>query len=196
MNMVIEMFWVPACVALSAALLVIFAKNPIRAVLSLIVTFCATAVTWLTLDAEFLGLSLVLVYVGAVMVLFLFVVMMLDIKSTTVNTRFTRWLPLGIGLAISLSLCILGVSYTAFKVAAPITKGLAYAGGIGNTALLGELVFTQYLLQFEIAGVILLVAIIAAIALIHRGPRTRKIQDITEQVNTLAANRIRLVDGV
>jgi len=194
--MVIEMFWVPACVALSAALLVIFAKNPIRAVLSLIVTFCATAVTWLTLDAEFLGLSLVLVYVGAVMVLFLFVVMMLDIKSTTVNTRFTRWLPLGIGLAISLSLCILGVSYTAFKVAAPITKGLAYAGGIGNTALLGELVFTQYLLQFEIAGVILLVAIIAAIALIHRGPRTRKIQDITEQVNTLAANRIRLVDGV
>lgn len=194
--MVIEMFWVPASVALFAALLVIFAKNPIRAVLSLIVTFCATAVTWLALDAEFLGLSLVLVYVGAVMVLFLFVVMMLDIKSTTINARFTRWLPLGIGLAIALSLCVLGVSHTAFKITEPITKGLAYNNGVSNTSLLGELVFTQYLLQFEVAGVLLLVAIIAAIALIHRGPRSRKVQNISEQINTSPADRMRLVDGV
>lgn len=194
--MVTEMFWVPAGLALSAALSVIFSKNPIRAVLSLIVTFCATAVTWLTLDAEFLGLSLILVYVGAVMVLFLFVVMMLDIKTTIMNARFTSWLPVGIGLAISLSLCILGVFYTTFKMAAPITSSLAYDGGVSNAALLGELVFTQYLLQFEIAGVLLLVAMIAAIALIHRGPRDRKVQNISEQVNTSAADRIRLVDGI
>lgn len=194
--MVIEMFWIPACVALIAALFVIFAKNPIRAVLSLIVTFCATAVTWLTLNAEFLGLSLILVYVGAVMVLFLFVVMMLDIKSTTINARFTRWLPLGIGLAVALSLCVLWGSYSAFNVAWPITKGLAYDNGVSNTSLLGELVFTQYLLQFEIAGILLLVAIIAAIALIHRGPRARKVQNISEQIKTTAADRIRLVDGI
>jgi NADH-quinone oxidoreductase subunit J len=194
--MIIEMFWVPACVALCAALFVIFAKNPIRAVLSLIVTFCSTAVTWLTLDAEFLGLSLILVYVGAVMVLFLFVVMMLDIKSTTINARFTRWLPLGLGVAVALCLCILGVSSAAFKIAPPISAGLAYDAGVNNTAILGELVFTHYLLQFEIAGVLLLVAIIAAIALIHRGPRARKVQNIADQVSTVAADRIRLVDGV
>ncbi len=194
--MVIEMFWLPASVALIAALSVILAKNPVRAVLSLIITFCATAVTWLTLEAEFLGLSLILVYVGAVMVLFLFVVMMLDIKTTTMNARFTRWLPMGIVLAITLSLSILGVFYATFKIAAPITKSFAYVDNISNTSLLGELVFTQYLLQFEFAGVLLLVAIISAIALIYRGPRARKVQIISQQIKATAAKCIHLVDGV
>jgi len=194
--MVIEMFWLPASVALIAALQVIIAKNPISAVLSLIVTFCATAVTWLTLDAEFLGVSLILVYVGAVMVLFLFVVMMLDIKATTIKARFTRWLPLGVALAITLCLSVLGVCYAALTMAVPMNKGLAYAEGVSNTSLLGELVFTEYLFQFEIAGVILLVAIISAIALIYRGPRGRKVQKIADQIKASAADRIRLVDGV
>lgn len=192
-----EMFWLPASIALMAALAVILAKNPVRAVLSLIVTFCATAVTWLTLEAEFLGLSLILVYVGAVMVLFLFVVMMLDIKTTTVKARFTRWLPMGVILAIALSLSILGILFTAFKIVMPanIVNNLAYGDGISNTSLLGETVFTKYLLQFEVAGVLLLVAIIAAIALIHRGPRSRKVQIISQQLQANAASRIRLVDG-
>lgn len=194
--MVIEMFWLPASVALIAALFVILAKNPVRAVLSLIITFCATAATWLTLDAEFLGISLILVYVGAVMVLFLFVVMMLDIKATTLMARFTRWLPMGLALAVTLSLSILGVFFATFKMTAPVTKELAYVDGISNTSLLGELVFTEYLLQFEIAGVLLLVAIIAAISLIYRGPRARKVQIIAEQIKATAANRLRLVDGV
>lgn len=188
-------FWFFAAIALLAALLVIVAKNPIFAVLSLIVTFCATAATWLCLDAEFLGITLVLVYVGAVMVLFLFVVMMLDINFATLNAKFTRWLPVGIMLAITLFLSLAGILYKV-QIASPKTSdALAYGSEIGNAALLGNLVFTQYLLQFEIAGILLLVAIIAAIGLIYRGPRNRRVQNIAAQVKVKASDRVRLVDG-
>lgn len=188
-------FWFFASIALLAALLVITAKNPVFAVLSLIITFCATAATWLCLDAEFLGITLVLVYVGAVMVLFLFVVMMLDIKFAAANAKFTRWLPIGIILAITLFFSLAGILYKVQIAPLQPMVQLAYGSGLSNAALLGNLVFTQYLLQFEIAGILLLVAIIAAIGLIYRGPRDRKVQNIAAQVKVKASDRVHLVDG-
>jgi NADH-quinone oxidoreductase subunit J len=189
------LFWSFASIALIAALLVIVAKNPVRAVLSLIITFCATAATWLTMDAEFLGITLILVYVGAVMVLFLFVIMMLDIKVASLTAKFSNWLPVGVLLAITLFMSIIGIIYKVHIAPTQNTLELAYGSGVSNTALLGNLVFTQYLLQFEIAGVLLLVAIIAAISLIYRGPRARKVQNIADQIKVKAKDRLRLVDG-
>lgn len=189
------LLWGFASIALLAACSVIIAKNPVRAVLSLIVTFLATAVTWLTLDAEFLALTLVLVYVGAVLVLFLFVVMMLDINFATTSARFTRWLPIGLLLALGLFFALASVLYTIpgqIPANAPL---LAYGQESSNTQALGNLVFTQYLLQFELAGIILLIAIIAAISLIYRGPQRRKVQNIAAQVQVIGSQRVHLVDG-
>lgn len=189
-------FWFFASVATIAALLVCMLKNPVRAILALIVTFVATAATWLMLEAEFLAVTLVLVYVGAVMVLMLFVIMMLDIKVTILQNRFNRWLPIGLSLAIALLITVYQVvikSKLSFVQPAGV---LSYAPTGSNTELLGMLVFTDYLLQFVLAGVLLLVAIIAAIVLIYRGPHGRKIQRPELQVLVQAKNRVRLVDGV
>lgn len=183
-------FYVFASLALLSACMVIFANNPVRAVLSLILTFISTAVTWLVMGAEFLALTLVLVYVGAVMVLFLFVVMMLDIDFAMVRSRFTAWLPLGICLVLAtVYLFISVISRDAFEprmYAAVVTN---------NVVALGNLIFTQYLFQFEVAGVLLLVAVIAAIGLIYRGPRERKLQNIAAQIQTQPQDRVRLVNG-
>ena len=189
------LFFIFAIVALGSALMVITAKNPVRAVLSLILTFCSTAAIWLMLDAEFLAITLILVYVGAVMVLFLFVVMMLDIDFTMLKARFTKWLPIGLGLAITLLILLLNIidrDQFAFRTD---TISLAYSDGPSNVTQLGQLIFTRYLLQFEIAGVLLLVAVIAAIGLIYKGPRNRKIQNVSQQISTKRSDRIRLVEG-
>lgn len=188
-------FYIFASIALVSACMVIVAKNPVRAVLSLIVTFIATAGTWLILDAEFLAITLVLVYVGAVMVLFLFVVMMLDIEFATLKARFTKLLPLGVTLAVVMLMLLSNVEDRDHFSAQHQSAPLAYVDGVSNVTLLGELVFTKYLLQFELAGVLLLVAIIAAIGLIYRGPRDRKQQVIADQVRVKASDRVRLVDG-
>ena len=187
-------FWSFASIAIAAGLLVIVAKNPVRAVLALIVAFLATAVTWLVLDAEFLAITLILVYVGAVMVLFLFVVMMLDIGMATFEAKFTRWLPIGILLATAL---FFAITVTLHKTSFMFehVNNLAYASGPSNTEQIGILIFKDYLLQFEIAGVLLLVAIIAAIGLIYRGPQNRKVQRIADQISVRPAERVRLVDG-
>lgn len=185
-------FWINAIVALIGATFVITAKNPVRAVLSLIVTFLATAVTWLTLDAEFLAMTLILVYVGAVMVLFLFVVMMLDINFTTQQAKFTKWLPIGILLAIGLFMSI----YTIIKVPSIMSGHSNEVTTVNNTQMLGSLLFKKYLLQFEMAGMILLTAIIAAIALVFRGPQKRKTQKISDQVKVDPKNRITLMDEI
>jgi NADH-quinone oxidoreductase subunit J len=189
------LFYFFASVALIAACMVIVAKNPVRAVLSLILTFIASSAVWLSLDAEFLAITLVLVYVGAVMVLFLFVVMMLDIDFATLKAKFTRWLPLGITLAFAVLWSLIEILERDKYVNVEQGITLAYGAGASNVALLGELVFTKYLLQFEIAGVLLLVAIIAAIGLIYRGPHERKLQNIAAQIKVQAKDRIRLVDG-
>ncbi len=181
------LFDVFAGLALLAASTAIFAKNPVRAVLSLILTFFATAVTWLLLGAEFLAIALVLVYVGAVMVLFLFVVMMLDINFAALRARFTKWLSVG--------LLLTAITVTMMLHLMQISSFMHPQDKISTVAELGELIFTKYLLQFEIAGVVLLVAIIAAIGLIYRGPRNRKQQIIAQQIQVTPAQRLRLVDG-
>ncbi len=187
-------FWVFASLSILSALLVIVAKNPVRAVLSLIVTFLATAVTWLILEAEFLAITLILVYVGAVMVLFLFVVMMLDINFATIQARFTRWLPIGLFLAVGLFGAITVVLHKSDFLPKDGVR-LAYMEQGSNTQLLGLLIFKDYLMQFELAGAILLVAIIAAIALIFRGPQMRKVQRIASQIAADPKRRVRLEDG-
>lgn len=187
-------FWMFASLSILSALLVIVAKNPVRAVFSLIVTFLATAVTWLILEAEFLAITLILVYVGAVMVLFLFVVMMLDINFATIQARFTRWLPIGLLLAVGLFGAITVVLHKSDFLPTDGVR-LAYMEQGSNTQMLGLSIFKNYLLQFELAGAILLVAIIAAIALIFRGPQMRKIQRIASQVSVNPRDRVRLEDG-
>lgn len=191
--MILEiLFWIFAVIALSAAGVVVTVKNSVYAVLGLIVTFLATAVTWLLLQAEFLAITLVLVYVGAVMVLFLFVVMMLDVDYQALAKRYSRWL----AVAIVSSGIFVAVMYSLVR-AVQTLRGVELAANTGeNVQRLGVLVFSNYLFEFEIAGVILLAAIIAAIGLIYRGPRARKTQNIAEQVKVDPAQRVRLVDGI
>jgi NADH-quinone oxidoreductase subunit J len=189
-------FLVFSGIALISASMVIMARNPVRAVLCLILTFISTAGTWLMLDAEFLAITLVLVYVGAVMVLFLFVVMMLDIDFATVKAQFTKWLVLGIALTVSLFLLLMHIIDKDHFELGQRGVSLAYGTGASNVAMLGNLIFNKYLLQFEIAGVLLLVAIIAAIGLIYRGPRDRKTQNVAVQIQAKASKRVRLVEGI
>jgi NADH-quinone oxidoreductase subunit J len=189
-------FYLFAAIALISAVMVILARNPVRSVLSLIVTFLSTAVIWLLLGAEFLAVTLVLVYVGAVMVLFLFVVMILDIDFATLRAQLTKWVPLGIGLSLTLFVMLLTIIDRDAHLQMPIAVTQQLSVAVSNVAMLGELIFTHYLLQFEIAGIILLVAIVAAIGLIYRGPRDRKVQNIAQQIAVKATDRVRLVDGV
>ncbi len=189
--MVDILFYIFSLVALAAAIGVITFKNSVYAVFSLIVVFFATAVTWLLLQAEFLAISLILVYVGAVMVLFLFVVMMLDVDFSALMTRFSRWVPIAVLTACLLAFAMFQIIRSLHLVIPGATNAQA-----NNVALLGEVVFTQYLLPFEIAGVILFTAIIAAISLVYRGPRMRKVQNVSQQVATQAKDRLRLVDGI
>jgi len=176
-----------------SALMVITVRNPVFAVLFLVLSFFSSAAIWLLLGAEFLAIALVLVYVGAVMVLFLFVVMMLDINLARIREGFARYLPVGVLVAVSMMLAMgLAVSSGFFSnqgagaipAAAPVTS---------NTALLGETLYTQYLYPFEIAGAILLVAIIAAIALTMRKPRGTKPQQPGLQVQVRKEDRVKLI---
>lgn len=189
------LFSVFAGIALCSAIMVIIARNPVRAVLFLILCFCTTAVTWLLLDAEFLAITLVLVYVGAVMVLFLFVVMMLDIDFAILRAKFSKWSPMGVLLALAVFALM-----SSIMERDPISFGqhgneIEQVAAVSNVSKLGEIVFTNYLLQFELAGILLLVAIIAAIVLIYRGPRARKTQVIAQQIAADPKLRVRLVDG-
>jgi len=121
--------------------------------------------------------------------------MMLDIDFAILKARFSRWLPIGLGLALAFLVVLFDIMDKDQFAFSHDTVRLAYGDGPSNVNMLGNIIFTKYLLQFEIAGVLLLVAIIAAIGLIYKGPRNRKIQNISEQINTKAKDRIRLVDG-
>lgn len=189
------LFFVFMSVALLAACNVILIKNPVQAVLSLIVCFISTAGTWLLLDAEFLAWALILVYVGAVMVLFLFVVMMLDIRALTSNLG--TWLPIGLIFTTALILFLFMLIQDDDFVLNKHGTALAYgANDISNSKILGEYIFTKYLMQFEVAGIILLVAIIAAIGLIYRGPQDRKAQNIDKQINVNPKDRLELKENI
>jgi NADH-quinone oxidoreductase subunit J len=174
-----------------SALGMITARNPVHAVLFLVFAFFNSAALWITLRAEFLGIVLVLVYVGAVMVLFLFVVMMLDINVARMREGFIRFLPLGIVVALVMVVelgLIVGARY--FQVDALPGAG---DGGVPNTTALGQVLYTQYVYPFEIAAVVLLVAIVAAIALtLRRRPET-KYQKPEQQMAARRDQRVRLV---
>jgi len=185
-------FYVFAAILLFAATMVITVRNPVRAALFLILSFFTSAGLWLLLDAEFLAMTLVLVYVGAVMVLFLFVVMMLDIDLAPLQEGFANYLPLGILVAALITIemiAVLGASHFGLDIiAAPIAHGADYS----NTKEIGLLLYTVYVYPFEIASVILTVAIVAAITLTLREKKSKS-QNISEQVKVKKSDRLRIV---
>ncbi|HEX4045289.1 MAG TPA: NADH-quinone oxidoreductase subunit J [Gammaproteobacteria bacterium] len=186
-------FYLFATVAVCSAVIVITVRNPVRSVLALVVTFFAMAGVWMLLRAEFLSLILVLVYVGAVMTLFLFVVMMLSINKEAKRSGFVRYLPLGavlVLLLIGLMVAAVGPNYFGIQqMPAPATEAADYS----NIRHLGMLLYTQYAYAFEIAGVLLLAAMIAAITLAHRPPQRRKVQRSSAQIAVQPEDRVRLL---
>ena len=183
-------FYIFSGIALISAVMVIMQNNPVRCVLWLVLTFFASSVLWILMQSEFLALILVLVYVGAVMTLFLFVVMMLNIDVEVQQTRSWRYLPFGLMIVASLvGLLFIALSNGKFLLPADIVKG---ATVLSNTQALGMVLYTDYVWAFELAAVILLVAIISAIALAHRAPRFSKRQSIVKQIMTNKEERITL----
>jgi NADH-quinone oxidoreductase subunit J len=176
-------------VLLLSGLLVITARNPVHGVLFLVLAFFTAAALWLLLQAEFLAIVLVVVYVGAVMVLFLFVVMMLDINLERVRQGFWRHLP--IALVVGGVMVWEMITVLAFRIWGAEPKPLP--AGYSNTRELGRILYTQYAYAFEIAAVVLLVAIVSAIALTLRRRKDSRAQDPSEQVRARPAERVRLV---
>ncbi len=192
-------FYVFAAILLLAALLVITARNPVHSALSLVLAFFTSAALWLLVEAEFLGIALVLVYVGAVMVLFLFVVMMLDINVAVLREGFARYLPLGalVGVVMVLEmLLVIGASQVdlpGFAGDAAGASGTLSDVGGNNVRMLGSVLYTVYVYPFELAAIVLLLAIIAAIMLTHRRRGGTRHQNISAQVRTRKADRLRMV---
>ena len=187
------LFYFFSAILLFAALRVITARNPVHSALFLVLAFFTSAGIWLLLEAEFLAITLVLVYVGAVMVLFLFVVMMLDINLDRLREGFWNWFPLGgaiaIVMVIEMALVLGGKYFGPVDMPAPAPR----AAGYSNTKELGRLIYTEYVYPFEIAAVILLVAMVAAIALTLRRRKDSRHQDPAKQVMVQARDRVRLV---
>jgi NADH-quinone oxidoreductase subunit J len=186
-------FYSFSAILIFASLRVITSRNPVHAALWLVLAFCTSAALWVQLEAEFLAITLVLVYVGAVMVLFLFVVMMLDINLARLREGFWSYLPLGalVGLLLVAEMVlVLGGRYAGFyDMPAPPPL----APGYSNTKELGRLIYTEYVYAFEIAAVILLVAIVAAIALTLRGRKQSKYIDPAQQIKARREGRVRIV---
>jgi len=192
MSIVQILFYAFAAVLLVSAVGVITARNPVHAALFLVFAFFNSAIIWLLMEAEFLAIVLVLVYVGAVMVLFLFVVMMLDINIAQMRAGFTRYAPLGVVIAIVVTAEIASVVWVK-SLGLESTEPAAMADAGSNTQALGKLLYTEYLYPFELAAVLLLVAIVAAIVLTMRHRAGHKVQDVAAQVAVRAADRIRIV---
>ncbi len=186
-------FYAFSAVLVGAAVMVITARNPVHAALFLVLAFFTSAGIWLLLEAEFLAIVLVLVYVGAVMVLFLFVVMMLDVNLAPLREGFIRHLPVGVAVAaivvVEIAL-VVGVSGFDLESMPP---PVAHPAGYSNTKELGTLLYTVYVYPFELAAAILLVAIVAAIALTMRRRAGTRTQDPARQVEVRREDRIRIV---
>ncbi|MFL6550980.1 MAG: NADH-quinone oxidoreductase subunit J [Povalibacter sp.] len=187
------LFYAFSAVLVVAAVGVITARNPVHAALFLVFAFFNSAVIWLLLEAEFLAIVLVLVYVGAVMVLFLFVVMMLDVNVAQMREGFTRYAPLGILIAALVVVEIGSVVWVKHLGVTQTAAAVANAADYSNTRMLGELLYTKYLYPFELAAVLLLLAIVAAIVLTMRHRVGLKAQDIAGQVAVNARDRVRIV---
>lgn len=190
--MQLVIFYVFAAVLLFAATMVITTRNPVHSALFLVLAFFNAAAIWLLAEAEFLGIVLVVVYVGAVMVLFLFVVMMLDINVAPLREGFARYLPLGLAIAlVMLAQMVLVVTSDQIQ----LISAESAAGGIGdNTRALGSVLYTTYLYPFELAAIVLLVAIVAAILLTLRRRPGTKHQNPAQQVKVRKADRLRVLD--
>ena len=187
------LFYLFATVLVGAAIGVITARNPVHSVLFLVLAFFNSAVLWLLLGAEFLAIVLVLVYVGAVMVLFLFVVMMLDINVEQAKSGFTRYAPLGLVVLVIMAVELAQVIWVRHMGMISADELAPMAADYNNTRELGLLLYTDYFYAFELAAVILLVAIVAAISLTMRRRPGLKAQDITSQVSVRRQDRVRLV---
>ncbi len=186
------LFYVFAAILVIAGLRVITARNPIHSALALVLAFFTSSALWILMEAEFLAITLVLVYVGAVMVLFLFVVMMLDINLARLREGFIQYLPIGAIVAVLIvaeMTLVLTRGFGPDDVPAPVRHGADYS----NTKALGSVLYTDYLYPFEIAAAILLVAIIAAIALTMRKRPDTRYQDPAQQVKVRKQDRLRVV---
>jgi NADH-quinone oxidoreductase subunit J len=193
MTITAALFYLFSAVLLFAGARVVTARSTVHAALYLVLAFANAACVWLLLRAEFLAIALVLVYVGAVMVLFLFVVMMLDVNFDKMREGFRGYIPVGatVGFLILVEMALALTGY----LAPGSTQGPGQTGpGYSNTSALGRQIYTDYAFPFEIAAVILLVAIIAAIALTHRTRRETKYQNPNAQVRVRRADRLRIID--
>jgi NADH-quinone oxidoreductase subunit J len=180
-----------ASISIFSSILVILSKNTVKSVLFLILSFVSTACLWLLLEAEFLAVILILVYVGAVIVLFLFVVMMIDQEFEIKNIGISKYSPIIVFTSLSMLLVL-------FALMNPYTYGAdvlipEIKGDLGNVKMLGLLLYRKHLLAFEMAGLLLLVGMVAAIAVSVRGKQDRLSQDISEQVSVKSSNRLKLV---
>ena len=185
-------FYFLSTILVYASLRVVTLRNPVHAALHLVLAFFSASGVWILLQAEFLAIALVLVYVGAVMVLFLFVVMMLDINLDRLRESFWSYLPLGAIVALlmvaEMSLVLVGSFYDLFESDIPQTPG-----DYSNVKAVGRLLFTEYVYPFELASVILLVGIVAAAALTLRGKRKTKSVSPGQQVFVKAKDRVRVL---
>jgi NADH-quinone oxidoreductase subunit J len=187
------LFFIFAGVLIAAALGVILSRNPVYSALLLVLCFFNSAVIWVLLDAEFLGIVLVLVYVGAVMVLFLFVVMMLDVNIEQLRKEFVGYWPLTVAVAGFVVFAMINVIVVKHLGGAGLKTAPALAANYSNTRSLGVELFTRYAYPAQVAAIILLVASVAAIVLTLRQRKGGKPQDIAKQVATRARDRVRLV---
>lgn len=209
-SMIEVFFYIFAGLAVASALMVITQNNPVRCVLFLVLTFFATSVLWLLQGAEFLSLVLILVYVGAVMTLFLFVVMMLNVDIEVRKNQLWRYIPFGlIIVALLVGLLLVAIPKGFVQSNAQINQVVVTIAGndaatlsendsqhqpaLSNTEAIGAVLYTEYVYAFEIAAVILLVAIVAAVGLAQRQIRTTKRQDIKQQLMVQAKDRVQLV---
>lgn len=187
----IIMFYFFAAVLVAGAIVVITARNSVKSALALILCFVACSGLWILIHAEFLALILILVYVGAVMVLFLFVVMMLNIELSQVKEGFTKYFPVALLVAILVALQLIYVvkaSLLGYHI-----NLLPRTADYNNTAQLGYQLYTKYALTFEIAAVLLLVAMISAVTLTYRGTTTRRTQSVSKQVKVNKATRLQVI---
>ena len=187
------LFWVFASILVVAALAMIMVKNPVHAAMLLVLCFFTSASIWLLIEAEFLAVVLILVYVGAVMVLFLFVVMMLDINIEEVRRGITRYALLGGIVAGVVVFQIVSVIWTRSLGVDVTTGAAAHPATYSNTAELGKVLYTDYVYPFELAAVLLLIAIVAAISLTMRKRPGLRLQNISKQVAVNSKDRVRIV---
>lgn len=187
------LFFIFSFLAILSGTLVIVSRNSVKAMLFLVLTFVSTAGLWMLLESEFLSVTLVLVYVGAVMVLFLFVVMMLDVELAAIREGFTRYLPLGFCIAVLIVVALVyAVGPKHFGLQA-IPVPAAHGAEFSNIEKLGIILYTRFLYPFELAGVLLLTAIVSAISLTFRRRRENKAMDPAQQVQARKGERLRLV---